>query len=133
MTYTTQFQGHFKGLCNRNLLKIVLNYVVINTKAAITSIHVILLPVLAVLRWSLGTLFTNGQNLNIAWHQYSKQIKYEYVLLKVINDGHIKTNGLYFVKWILQFFSGVTTIEIPERQVNFAHVESLKLGQRIQI
>ena len=50
-----QFQGHFKGLCKRNLRKTVLNSVIINTlhigiymielfsKAAITSIHVILL------------------------------------------------------------------------------------------
>ena len=81
MTYITQFQGHFKGLCNRNLRKIVLNSVKINTlhvgiklyimielfsKAAFTSIHVILLQILAVLGWPLGTLFTNGQLLNIA-------------------------------------------------------------------
>ena len=78
--YITQFQGHFKGLCNINLGKIVLNYVIINTlhvgiyiymielfsKAAITSIHVILLQILAVLAWPLGTLFTNWQNVNIA-------------------------------------------------------------------
>ena len=49
VTYKTQFQGHFKGVCNRNLRKIVLNSVIINTlhvgiymielfyKAAITS------------------------------------------------------------------------------------------------
>ena len=78
MTYKTQFQGHFKGVCNRNLRKIVLNSVKINTlhvglymielfyKAAITSIHVILLQILAVLGWPLGTLFTNGEKLNIA-------------------------------------------------------------------
>ena len=71
MTYITQFQGHFKGLCNRNLRKIVLKSVIINTlhvgiymielfsKAAITSIHVILLQILDVLWWPLGTLFTN--------------------------------------------------------------------------
>ena len=35
-------------------------------KAAITSIHVILLQILDVLGWPLGTLFTNGQNLKIA-------------------------------------------------------------------
>ena len=29
MMYITQFQGHFKGLCNRNLRKIVLNSVII--------------------------------------------------------------------------------------------------------
>ena len=51
VTYKTQFQGHFKGVCNRNLRKIVLNSVKINTlhvglymielfyKAAITSIY----------------------------------------------------------------------------------------------
>ena len=51
VTYKTQFQGHFKGVCNINLQKIVLNSVIINTlhvgiymielfyKAAITSIH----------------------------------------------------------------------------------------------
>ena len=78
VTYKTQFQGHFKGVCNRNLRKIVLNSVKNNTlhvglymielfyKAAITSIHVILLQILAVLGWPFGTLFTNGQNLNIA-------------------------------------------------------------------
>ena len=78
MTYTTQFQEHFKGVCNRNLRKIVLNSVIINTlhvgiyiivllsKAAITSIHVILLQILTVVECSLGTLFTNGHNLNIA-------------------------------------------------------------------
>ena len=50
VTYKTQLQGHFKGVCNRNLRKIVLNSVNINTlhvviymielfyKAAITSI-----------------------------------------------------------------------------------------------
>ena len=77
MTYITQFQGHFNGLCNRNLRKILLNSVIINTlhvgiymielfsKAAITSIHVILLQILDVLWWPLGTLFTNGQHLNI--------------------------------------------------------------------
>ena len=55
-----------------------LNPVIINTlhvgvymielfsKAAIISVHVILLQILAVLWWSLGTLCTNGQNLNIA-------------------------------------------------------------------
>ena len=76
--YKTQFQGHFKRVCNRNLRKIVLNSVIINTlhvgiymielfyKAAITSIHVILLQILDVLGWPLGTLFTNGHNLNIA-------------------------------------------------------------------
>ena len=49
VTYKTQFQGNFKGVCNRNLRKIVLNSVIINTlhvgiymielfyKAAITS------------------------------------------------------------------------------------------------
>ena len=31
VTYKTQFQGHFKGVCNRNLRKIVLNSVKINT------------------------------------------------------------------------------------------------------
>ena len=38
------------------------------SKAAIISVglHVILLQILAVLWWSLGTLCTNGQNLNIA-------------------------------------------------------------------
>ena len=53
MIYVTQFQGHCKGLCSRNIRKIVLNYVIINTlhvgiymielfsKAAIPSIHVI--------------------------------------------------------------------------------------------
>ena len=53
VTYKTQFQGHFTGVCNRNLRKIVLNSVIISTlhigiymielfyKAAITSIHVI--------------------------------------------------------------------------------------------
>ena len=78
VTYKTQFQGHFKGVCNRNLRKIVLNSDIINTlhvgihmfelfyKAAITSIHVILLHILDVLGWPLGTLFTNGQHLNIA-------------------------------------------------------------------
>ena len=35
-------------------------------KAAITSIDVILLKILDVLGWPLGTLFTNGQKLNIA-------------------------------------------------------------------
>ena len=35
-------------------------------KAAITSIHVILLQTSAVLGWPFGTLFTNGQNVNIA-------------------------------------------------------------------
>ena len=75
MTYKTQFQGHFKGICNRNLRRIVLNSAKIITlhvgiymielfyKAAITSMHVILLHILAVLGWPLGTLFTNGQNL----------------------------------------------------------------------
>ena len=69
-----------------------LNPVIINTlhvgvymielfsKAAIISVHVILLQILAVLWWSLGTLCTNGKNLKIAYHQYSKQIKYEYFL-----------------------------------------------------
>ena len=75
VTYKTQFQGHFKGVCNRNLRKIVLNSVKINTLhvglymielSAITSIHVILLQILAVLGWPFGTLFTNGQNVNIA-------------------------------------------------------------------
>ena len=78
MTYITQFQGHFKGLCNRNLRKLVSNSVIINTlhvgmielfsKAAITSIglHVILLKVLVVLGWPLGTVFANGPNLNSA-------------------------------------------------------------------
>ena len=78
VTYKTQFQGHFKGVCNRNLRKIVLNSVIINTLhvgiyrielfyiAAITSIHVILLQILDFLWWPLGTLFTNGPNLNIA-------------------------------------------------------------------
>ena len=61
VTYKTQFQGHFKGVCNRNLRKIVLNSVKSNTlhvdmielfyKAATTSIHVILLHILAVLWW----------------------------------------------------------------------------------
>ena len=71
VTYTTQFQGHFKGLCKRNLRKIVLNSVIINTlhvgiymielfsKAAITSIHDILLHILDVLWWPFCTLFTN--------------------------------------------------------------------------
>ena len=36
------------------------------SKADITSIHDILLQILAVLGWPLGTLFTNGQNVNIA-------------------------------------------------------------------
>ena len=36
------------------------------SKAAITSIHVILLHILAVLGWPLGTSCTNGRNLNIA-------------------------------------------------------------------
>ena len=31
VTYKTQFQGHFKGVCNINLRKIVLNSVIINT------------------------------------------------------------------------------------------------------
>ena len=56
----------------------MLNSVIINTlhvgiymielfsKAAITSIDVILLHTLDVLWWPLGTLFTNGHNLNIA-------------------------------------------------------------------
>ena len=78
VTYKTQFQGHFKGVCNRNLRKIVLNSVIINTlhggiymielfyKVAITSIHVILLQILGVLGWPLGTLFTNGKKMNIA-------------------------------------------------------------------
>ena len=78
VTYITQFLGHFTGLCNINLRKIVLNYVIIITlhvgicmielfsKAAITSIHVIVLHILAVIGWPLGTLFTNGQHLNIA-------------------------------------------------------------------
>ena len=84
----TQFQGYFKGLYNINLRKIVLNSFIINTlhvgiyiytielfsKAAITSIHVILLHILAVLGRPLGTLFTDGHHLNIAYHQYSKQI-----------------------------------------------------------
>ena len=48
-------------------------------------------------------------------------------------ERHIKTNGHYFDKWILQFVSGLTTIEIPERQVNFAHVESLKIGQKLKV
>ena len=78
MTYITHFQGYFKGLYNINLHKRVLNSVIINTlhvgiyiielfsKAAITSIHIILLQILAVLGWPLGTLCTNGQKLNIA-------------------------------------------------------------------
>ena len=63
VTYKTQFQGHFKAVCNRNLRKIVLNSVKINTlhvgiymielfyKAAITSIHVILLQISRVAVW----------------------------------------------------------------------------------
>ena len=57
--HITQCQGHFKGLCNRNLRTIMLNSVIINTshvgiyiymielfsKAAITSIHVIILQI----------------------------------------------------------------------------------------
>ena len=80
VTHKTQFQGHFTGVCNRNLRKIVLNSVIINTlhvgiglymtelfyKAAITSIQVILLQIVAVLMWPFGTLFTNGPNLSIA-------------------------------------------------------------------
>ena len=31
VTYKTQFQGHFKGVCNTNLRNIVLNPVIINT------------------------------------------------------------------------------------------------------
>ena len=50
------------------------------SKAANTSIHVILVQILDVLWWPLGTLSTNGENVNIVWHQYSKQIKYEYFL-----------------------------------------------------
>ena len=76
--YITLFQGHFKGLCNINVCNKKLNPVIINTlhvgvymielfsKAAIISVHVILLQILAVLWWSLGTLCTNGQNWNIA-------------------------------------------------------------------
>ena len=54
-------------------------------------------------------------------------------MLKVINDRHIKTNELYFDKWILHFFSGLTTIEIPEIQVNFEHVECLKIGHKLKV
>ena len=43
-------------------------------KAAIISIHVIVLRMLGVLCWPLGTLCTGGQNVN------TKEIKYEYVL-----------------------------------------------------
>ena len=85
MTYITPFQGHFEGLCNRNLCKIVLNSVIINTlhvciyiymielfsKAAITSIHVILLQILAVLGWPLGRGRGGGMTarlrLNAPW------------------------------------------------------------------
>ena len=88
-----------------------LNPVIINTlhvgvymielfsKAAIISVHVILLQILAVLWWSLGTVM----------HEWA-------------TDRHKKTNGLYFDKWILQFFSGLTTIRIPKRQIHFALV-----------
>ena len=54
-------------------------------------------------------------------------------VLKVINDRHIKTNGLYFDKWIIQFFSGLTTIRIPKRQIHFAHVECFKIGQKLKV
>ena len=36
------------------------------------------------------------------------------------------TNGSFI-------FSGLTTIEIPERQVNSAHVECLKIGQQLKV
>ena len=36
------------------------------SKAAITSIHVIVLHILAVLKWPLVTLCANRQNVNIA-------------------------------------------------------------------
>ena len=73
VTYKTQFHGRVKGVCNRNLRKIVLNTLHVGIymielfyKAAITSIHVILLQILDILGWPFGTLFTNGQHLNIA-------------------------------------------------------------------
>ena len=73
VTYVTLFQGHFKWLCNRCLRKIVLNSVHVGiymielfSKAAITSIHVILLQILALLGWPLCTLCANRHNLNIA-------------------------------------------------------------------
>ena len=49
-----------------NTLHVGLYMIELFYKAAITYIHVILLQILAVLGWPLGTLFTNGQNLNIA-------------------------------------------------------------------
>ena len=36
VTYKTQFQGHFKGVCNRNLRKIVLNSVNISSILSLT-------------------------------------------------------------------------------------------------
>ena len=37
------------------------------------------------------------------------------------------TNGSF------NFFSGLTTIEIPERNVNFAHVECLTIGPKLKV
>ena len=37
------------------------------------------------------------------------------------------TNGSF------NFFSGLTTIEIPERQVSFANVERLKIGLKLKV
>ena len=78
VTYITLFLEHFEGHCNRNLRKILLNSVIVNTlhigiymielfyKTAITSIKRYIITLLAVLGWPLGTLCTNGQHLNIA-------------------------------------------------------------------
>ena len=49
-----------------NTLHVGVYMIELFSKAAIISVHVILLHILAVLWWSLGTLCTNGQNVNIA-------------------------------------------------------------------
>ena len=38
----------------------------------------------------------------------------------------------YMIQCPVRFFSGLTTIEIPERQVNFAHVECFKNRTQIK-
>ena len=49
-----------------NTLHVGVYMIELFSKAAIISVHVILLQILAVIWWSLGTLCTNGQHFNIA-------------------------------------------------------------------
>ena len=49
-----------------NTLHVGVYMIELFSKAAIISVHVIVLHILAVIWWSLGTLCTNGQNVNIA-------------------------------------------------------------------